>query len=124
VPRSPQHQFGASINWRQPAFNDLEFVARLDANYRSKSFVQVDNLQWVGDRTLVNLRVGLESDRWTLTAWAKNLADDDTPVGGTRYVDFQNDHVPGPGFPRGSVVTLAPGRQVGLTASYSFGGGN
>ena len=124
VPRSPQHQFGASINWRQPAFNDLEFVARLDANYRSKSFVQVDNLQWVGERTLVNLRVGLESDRWTLTAWAKNLADDDTPVGGTRYVDFQNDNVPGPGFPRGYVVTLAPGRQVGLTASYRFGGGN
>jgi outer membrane receptor protein involved in Fe transport len=122
VPRSPQHQFGASINWRQPVFDELEFVARVDANYRSKSFVQVDNLQWVGERTLVNARLGLESDRWTVTAWVENLLDDDTPVGGTRYVDFKNDNVAGPGFPRGYLVTLAPGRQFGLTASYSFGG--
>ena len=124
VPRSPRHQFGVSVNWRQPAFNDLEFVARLDANYRSKSFVQVDNLQWVGARTLANARLGLESDRWTLTAWVENLFDDDTPVGGTRYVDFKNDNVPGPGFPRAYVVTLAPGRQFGLSASYRFAGAN
>jgi outer membrane receptor protein involved in Fe transport len=122
VPRSPQHQFGASINWRQPVFDQLEFVARVDANYRSKSFVQVDNLQWVGERTLVNARLGLESDRWTVTAWVENLFDDDTLVGGTRYVDFKNDNVAGPGFPRGYLVTLAPGRQFGLTASYSFSG--
>jgi outer membrane receptor protein involved in Fe transport len=124
VPRSPRHQFGASVNWRQPVSDQLEFVARVDANYRSKSFVQVDNLQWVGDRTLANARLGLESDRWTLTAWVENLFDDDTLVGGTRYVDFKNDNVPGPGFPRGYLVTLAPGRQYGLTATYRFGAGN
>jgi iron complex outermembrane receptor protein len=124
VPRSPRHQFGASVNWRQPVSDQLEFVARVDANYRSKSFVQVDNLQWVGDRTLANVRLGLESDRWTLTAWVENLFDDDTLVGGTRYVDFKNDNVPGAGFPRGYLVTLAPGRQYGLTATYRFGAGN
>jgi iron complex outermembrane recepter protein len=74
VPRSPQHQFGASINWRQPAFNDLEFVARLDANYRSKSFVQVDNLQWVGAREPVNKNPRVESARgpWSTRAWGSS----------------------------------------------------
>lgn len=55
------------------------FVANLNANYRSEVFTSTGYDQGeskVGGRTVVNGRVGYETDRWGAYVYAKNLLDE------------------------------------------------
>lgn len=56
------------------------FVANLNANYRSEVYSEVGAAQptsRVGDRTIVNTRVGYETDRWGAFVYAHNLFDEE-----------------------------------------------
>ncbi len=123
TPNSPQHMATVSPTYEQAVFNGTwtGFI-RGDLIYRSTKYAQIHNFAETGDQTLVNLRLGLENDAWSLTAWVKNLFDDDTALGVTRYVDFQFPDFGGIGNPfnRGFLVALPEQRRIGLTASYRF----
>jgi iron complex outermembrane receptor protein len=57
-----------------------QFVGNLNANYRSPVYTDVGVTQAQGrlpGRTLVNARLGWETDRFTLFAFARNLFDED-----------------------------------------------
>jgi outer membrane receptor protein involved in Fe transport len=120
VPRSPKHLFNAGLTWRDELTAGLDYVLRGDVTYRSKSFVQVHNLAILGDRTVANFRAGVEAEAWELTFFVKNVFNNKTPAGATRYVDFQNDRPTVPGFDRAFLITESPGRQFGVQASYRF----
>lgn len=56
------------------------FVANLNANYRSEVYSEVGAAQptsRVGDRTIVNTRIGYETDRWGAFVYAHNLFDEE-----------------------------------------------
>ena len=53
---------------------------------------------------LINFRAGVESDRWTLKAWSKNLGDE-------RYLAE---------YVLGGFVELAPPRSYGIELTYNF----
>jgi outer membrane receptor protein involved in Fe transport len=120
VPRSPRHLFNAGLTWRDELTSTVDYVLRADVTYRGKSFVQVHNLAILGDRTVANFRAGLETDTWELTFFVKNVFDDKTPAGATRYVDFKNDRPTSPGTDRAFLITESPGRQFGVQANYRF----
>ena len=72
-----------------------------------------NNYSFWGDRTLVNLRAGIEYQRFSLTAFVDNLTKNRTvesASGNTRLNDFQANPV---GF-------LPIPRRFGLTAGYEF----
>jgi len=118
TPRSPRHMATLSATFRQPVGANTDFFIRGDLLFESKRYAQVHNLAHSGDKAIVNLRMGVETDSFTLALWVKNLTDDKTPNAIIRFRDFA-------GFdsfsaPRAFLITLPRGRQVGLTVSKSF----
>ena len=78
-------QLGAQFSY--PVTQNLEWRARLDANYRSEVFFEPQNTARLSgdDRTLLNLRTGFVSDQgWEIFAWAKNVTDE-------TYVNYADD---------------------------------
>jgi iron complex outermembrane recepter protein len=64
----------------------MEFFINGDVNYQSSKFTQVHNLAETGDSTVVGLRTGIETDRFSLTVFGRNLTDEDSVVAVTRWL--------------------------------------
>jgi iron complex outermembrane receptor protein len=62
-----------TIQYRTPIYNSMDWFGRFDVMYQSsQSAVQTADA-FTGDRTLVNVRTGLETQRFSLTFWVDNL---------------------------------------------------
>jgi iron complex outermembrane recepter protein len=132
TPNSPESQFNADTTYQYPLTPSLDLYLRADYSYQSKKYAQVHNLAYVGDRNLLNLKVGLRTDVWSATLFVDNVLDDLTPSTVVRFADLANlnigpnvnpaqDNVPGTtSVERGFLVPLARGRQAGITLSYRF----
>jgi iron complex outermembrane receptor protein len=57
----------------------------------------------------VNLRIGFAGERWSATAWGRNLADE----------DYLQEVIPAPEF-GGSFIHDSPGDAYGLDLTYRF----
>ncbi|MCB1596554.1 MAG: TonB-dependent receptor [Gammaproteobacteria bacterium] len=137
-PRVPENQFALFTRYDIPFSWGSMFVGA-DYTFEESKYSQEHNLIETGDRNLLGARIGANWQNWQLTAWVKNLTDDDTPLDILRYIDRQASS--GGALPsctasggtaaqcvststsgRGFGLTLQPGRQVGATLSYKFGG--
>ncbi len=78
--------------------------------YESERWSQAANFGKIPERTLVNLRLGVESERWTLGGYVTNLLDEDAPLATLNFVNF-ND---GTGGATG--VTLSNGEVANMWA--------
>ena len=70
---------------------------------------------------LVNLRLGLRTERWTLTGYVRNLTDDDTPVSVLNFVNFAVDEAANGVQPNMYAPTPQRSRDVGLEFQWYFG---
>lgn len=139
-PRVPENQFALFSRYDIPFSWGGMFIGA-DYTFEESKYSQEHNLIETGDRNLLGARIGANWQNWQLTAWVKNLTDDDTPLDIIRYIDRQASS--GGALPsctasggtaaqcvgsstsgRGFGLTLQPGRQVGATLSYKFGGAN
>lgn len=129
APQTPENKATLTGTYMWPMANGMSWFVRGDVAYESKRFAQVHNLAHTGERTLVNLRTGFESDNWTVTLWAENLFDDRTPLSITRLLNFTTPlfrpgTLPSQGiqfsFYRDMFVTLPRKRTYGITANYKF----
>ena len=88
-PLVPQHQASFSAEYRSDPFTaygqNWQLVGQGDISYESSKFVQVHNLAETGSTTLVGARLGLEGERWALSAYGQNLTDEDTITLATRW---------------------------------------
>jgi len=116
IPRVSKNTGVVSASYHSELSKDWTFKTKLDGVYASSRYAQVHNLQETGDSFKVNLRAGIESDKYEVTLWAKNLFDDDTAGNIFRYVDPGDFRF----FARAHMVFLPRGRQVGLTAKMKF----
>jgi iron complex outermembrane receptor protein len=57
----------------------------------------------------LNLRLGVEGENWSATAWGRNVGDE----------DYLQEIIPAPEF-GGSFIHDAPGRSYGVDVTYSF----
>ncbi len=134
-PISSKHQASAFFNWYLPAGGENEWFVTGDVTYESKKYVQVHNLAYAPAATIAGLRVGYQTPSWKVSAFARNLFDEDSVVIATRWLaipllspQFSLNpaaSIPGSaagGSPRAFFTTLRRGTQVGLEVSYSFGG--
>jgi iron complex outermembrane receptor protein len=125
--RQSKTQANATLNYRRPFRDDSEWYVRGDVLYTGKQFLGAPNQGVIPSHTYVNLRVGLEGDRYSVELWSENLFDDDTPVAGFRDVFFSNT-LPGGGaggffntfFPFRTTLSHPRLRQIGVTLKARF----
>ena len=110
---APKHNGAFGVDFATPISDGWEFSARFDATYQSERFAEVYNHASTGDAARFDLRLGIASDQWRLTAWARNLGNERAPDGVTRSFNPDNNG-------RAWSVHYPLGRQVGLTAAFSF----
>ena len=70
-----------------------------------------ENVGWVPDASVVNLRLGVRSDSWTVEGFCNNLLEEDAPTFGFASRDFF-------GVPNFTVVNRE-GRMCGLTIAFN-----
>jgi iron complex outermembrane receptor protein len=76
APLVSKYTGNVGINYRYPlGGSGLRGVARLDYERIGPTYWYPDNFTKRDPVDLVNLRLGIEQDAWSLTAWAKNLTD-------------------------------------------------
>lgn len=113
LPRSPKHTASFSARYDQTLRGDWRWFARGDVMYESSRYAQVHNFAETGSMERVNLRIGAYNDRWEITAWVRNLTDDDSATDITRFLDFFT-------FQRGFVISYPEKRLAGITANLRF----
>lgn len=92
------------------------WYVRGDYNYRSSYYIETANVAKVPAQHLAGLRVGLETDTFTLEAYATNLLYD-KGLRGSPGLDTVH---PSGSFPNEIRATLPDKRTVGLKVAYDF----
>lgn len=142
-PLSAKNQMSAFADFRRAVSDSTEVFANADISWEDSKPVQVHNLAWVPDATLVNAQLGVRSGNMTLTVYGRNLTDEDAPTMVTRWLQdplvitaagFPSTAAAGapPGscppntcstsFPRAFFGDMRRGRNFGLEVNYRFGG--
>lgn len=115
-PKTPRFTGALSGEYRAP-LDDSQWFVRGDIAYTGTRYEYLFNKAETGAATRVNLFAGLDTDRYSITAFIKNAFDDDTPASIDRSSDLVND----PAFrPQGIGVTLPRRRQIGVELGYRF----
>jgi len=133
---SSKYTLNGTIDYHTPITDSIEWFGRFDIMYQTdQSAVQTADA-FTGDRTVANLRTGLEYDNVALTFWIKNLFDNRVANNGVfvpnpaRRFDAANAlptlfGIPGfgplDGFEAfGGLVHGSPPRTFGVTARIDF----
>lgn len=128
-----------SVSWsKELNSNGLEFFANSNFSYEDAKYVQVDNLAKTGDAFLLNARLGIKTERFSIAVFGRNLTDEDSIPLATRWFDLRYgagttglppaasvtfDGRPAQietGTPRAFFATLRRGRTFGVEASVNF----
>ena len=114
------HQIGPGVD----AFLNLDYAIN------SKRYTQPTNLSWVGHEETVNLRAGIELEKWTITGYVRNLTNDRTPITTLDFVNFGTIDVNYPVNEYGNLLndldprmfSISPkrGRDWGVEVQYRF----
>jgi outer membrane receptor protein involved in Fe transport len=131
LPLTPETQGNVVLTYERPMSDSLSFVASGTFTHEGSKFVQVHNLAETGDTNMLGVRLGVKSDQWSLTAYGRNLTDEDTVPLATRWFDLRYGLGPrglagvaptgyDAGSPRALFSALRKGRTFGVEVSYSF----
>jgi iron complex outermembrane recepter protein len=109
APLVSRNTANAGVQYRQPLSNGLTGTVRLDYQEIGRTWWEPYNITSRNPVNLVDLRLGLQGEKWTLTAWSKNLTN-------TIYnAEFSPGNVGGAGF-----LWRALPRRFGLDLDYHF----
>ena len=87
IPRTTEHQMFADVEYRRPLTNGWEWYAGVSYIFESSKFAQVHNLAETGDTSVVNARMGLISDRYSIRVFGRNLNGEETAYNVIRYAE-------------------------------------
>jgi iron complex outermembrane receptor protein len=107
-----QWQLGADYDF--PLGDTLRGFVGGDAGYKSKQYADTMNLAYLPSRTLANVRAGVRTERFDVTAWVKNVTNEH--YGSNAFAIFAATDV-------NYTPIQGPHRTWGVTGRYSFGGG-
>ena len=88
VPGVPKHTLILGANITAPLTSGLTLFITPDFALNSKRYTSANNFSWIGNDKTLNLRAGVQADRWTLTGYVRNLTDDNTPVAVLDFFNF------------------------------------
>ncbi|MCY4563809.1 MAG: TonB-dependent receptor [Gammaproteobacteria bacterium] len=104
APYVPRDTINLGFQYRAPVAGTLNVLVRGDYERRGRQFWDPDNSTARKAVSLVNVRAGLEGERWSLIAWSKNLLDE-------KYLAE---------YVLGGFVHLAEPRSYGFELTYNF----
>lgn len=108
---SPESSFNAALSYGKNLGNSLEFEANINFDWRSEQYFETNNKPV--DRQdaygLANAYVGINSGRWQVGLWGKNITDEE-------YKVYVND-LPVFGW---SLANYGDPRTYGITIGYSL----
>ena len=114
IPRAPEHTMFVDVDYRTPVSDDWNFFVGSNVNMVSTSFDQVLNFAETGGSVVVDARLGVQSDRYRVMLYARNLFDEDSVAQILRYADANAD------LRRNFVAGLRPPRRIGILLTASF----
>ena len=115
IPRTARNMLFLDGELRD-AFNaDWQWFAGVNYAYESSKFAQVHNLAKTGDTGIVNARFGIETDRYSVILFGRNIFDEDSTPLVLRYADAADS------FKRSFVGTLRREKHWGLNFNARFG---
>jgi len=131
--RQSEWQGSASLTYRRPFRDGWDWYSRADATYQGRWYVGSDNQGYIPSHTYVNLRLGVESGRYTVELWGENLFENNEAIGAFRDVYFNNtpdvlqqnppqSNFVADFFPWRLTVSHPRLRTYGVTARVRFGG--
>jgi iron complex outermembrane receptor protein len=109
APLVSRNTVGAGAQYRQPLGDGLTGTVRLDYNEIGRTWWEPYNITSRDPVSLVDLRMGLQGQKWTVTAWSKNLTNK------IYNAEFSPGNVGGAGF-----LWRALPRRYGVDLDYKF----
>jgi iron complex outermembrane receptor protein len=103
-PLLTQDTINAGVQLHEPIGNGLNGVARLDYQGLGRTWWDPYDVTSRDPVNLIDLRAGVEAERWTVTAWSKNLTN-----------KLYNAE-----FSTGGFLWRAPPRRYGLDFTFKF----
>jgi iron complex outermembrane receptor protein len=137
---TPELALALNVSYRRPvgANGSMMFVD-VDGNWQDERFLEDDNNSYLNSYWVANLRVGIESERWSATAYLENVSDDRTiKSSGTGPAIYASDFrlaaynynvaptvtlarfVFAPSIPTTTFANLPRPRTVGIRFNYKF----
>lgn len=107
---APEWKAALAATWRHPR----GWMARIDQSGEAGFFHDTSHDERAPSHLLTNLRLGHESENWSVHLWVHNLFDRRYPV---RGFYFGNEP---PDFPPQLYLRWGDPRQLGITTRYSF----
>jgi outer membrane receptor protein involved in Fe transport len=108
---APPYTLSLGISYR----NEAGWFGRIDLNAVGSFYFDISHDQQSDPYPLLNLRVGKQWNAWTLSAWARNLLDENYA---TRGFYFGNEP---PAFENTLYTRFGDPRSYGLSLSYHYG---
>jgi iron complex outermembrane receptor protein len=117
APLVSEYSANLGLAYRQElaAFGGASLFVRTDLDVTGPTWFYPDNFTKRDTVSLLNLRVGLDSKSWSVTAWAKNLTDEDYNAEWSPGPQF----FPNPGYSNNFVFKGMP-RRWGVDLAYRF----
>ncbi|HEY7641572.1 MAG TPA: TonB-dependent receptor [Steroidobacteraceae bacterium] len=117
APLVSKYSANLGLAYRQElaAFGGASLVVRTDLDVTGPTWFYPDNFTERDTVSLLNLRVGLDSKSWSVTAWAKNLTDEEYNAEWSPGPQF----FPNPGYTNNFVFKALP-RRWGVDLAYRF----
>jgi iron complex outermembrane receptor protein len=121
TPLAPKYSanLGMQYDGNLTLWEDSSWFARADVSYKGKQYVDASNINWINDRTQVNVRAGVVRGPINIDVFVQNLFDNDDYVS----VAQNNLQVPPPvgSLGVGYINVALPERRVyGLRVGYKF----
>jgi iron complex outermembrane receptor protein len=109
APLVSKNTINTGVQYRQPLTDTLTGTVRLDYQEIGRTWWEPYNITSRDPVSLVDLRLGLKADKWTVTAWSKNLTNK------IYNAEFSPGNVGGAGF-----LWRALPRRYGVDLDYRF----
>jgi iron complex outermembrane receptor protein len=120
TPRQPKISYNLGLTKYFEAASRPAYV-RVDYIYQGKSYVDESNLAHIAGYGLLNLRAGINTERYMIEFFVKNAMDEDAWMTGSRWTDFsspaQFDLLT---FKQGVAVSPLDRREFGMRVNYRF----
>lgn len=116
--RAPRHAGNVTLGYTVPVGDRASVIAELSAQYQGKRYFDQYNAQFFDSFVNVDARVTWQGERWSVTAFANNVFDDDTIRSGFTQGDFFG-LFSSPGSRSYVLIATEPVRG-GVRASYRF----
>lgn len=116
--RNPRHALNLDVQYRRPVSSTLEGFIETSSQFRSKRFLDETNLSTLDSYWLFGVRAGVDSENWSLWAFADNLFDNETIQTAQKFVDYANPDGFAPS--RGVLAYLPEPRTIGVRGEVRF----